>query len=78
MNIKQIETKIAQSLTKELGVTVEITNRTAGCWTISGTDTDARKAASYLESNGLMVLDSVANFDDEGEQATYCYMTDAK
>ena len=73
MTIKQIETQIAKTIAKETGATVDITCRTAEAWTISGSDADARKAAAYMQTNGLMVTDEIAHDEELGE--TFCYMT---
>lgn len=74
MTIKQIETKIAAALAKEIGVLVNVTNRAADAWTISGADADTRKAADWLQAQGLMAVEGFAVYEDDGEEETYCYL----
>ena len=75
MTITQIEQTIAATLTKELGVTVDVTSNRPSEWTISGNDKEARTAAEWLVSQSIMKFEDAPLYDEELD-TTFCYMLD--
>ena len=73
ITIKTIANQIANKLNAEIGVSVDVTCRGTGKWTISGRHTDAIDAACWLIDKGLMTEESNVHDAEIGE--TFVYMT---
>ena len=75
MNRNEIETQMAETISKEVGAEVEVTLTGTQKVTISGTVAAARKAATWMQIAGLMFLDSFAEYVEDGCDEGYAYMT---
>lgn len=72
--IKAIEQQIAKAVAGETGCLVDITNRAAGKWTISGEPASVDAAVDYMTRHRLMTLNERAHDDEIGE--TFAYLSD--
>ena len=68
MTRHEIQAQFAATILKATGLTVEVTHRDAGKWTISGDDNVVRKAAEWLRVNVGMVVESI-DYDDDLEES---------
>lgn len=73
--LRGIQAHIAAVLKKETGAAVEVTSRGEDKWTLDGAKADVTKAVRYLESFGLMRLESM---EEDPECGTFAYLSSQK
>ncbi len=69
--LKEIEARMSATLSRAVGVSVEVNARHAGHWTISGQPAHVSAAVAYVTGHSVMILQGEVLDDELGEAFAY-------